>query len=116
MSMHERMESLADLYAAGGLSPDERREADGHAGSCVACAALLREATDFRGWVTGALAPDAPPADLEERIVARLRATGAVKTRRWRFWPGKRLLKGADAATDSRSPASGEVVRVGKWL
>lgn len=90
--MHDRMESLADLYAAGALTPDERREADAHAASCPSCAALLREATDFRGWMTGTLAPDAPPADLEDRVIAGLRASSALKAQRWRLVPWKRIL------------------------
>jgi len=39
MSIHERMESIADLHAAGGLGADERREADERAAACAACAA-----------------------------------------------------------------------------
>jgi uncharacterized protein DUF4349 len=91
--MHDRMESIADLYAAGGLSPNEKRDAEAHAESCKACAALLREAADFHRWVSGTIAPDAPPADLEDRIVAHLRTSAALKTRRWRFLAGKRLWK-----------------------
>ncbi len=89
--MHEKMESLADLYAAGGLNPDERCEVDVHVASCASCAAMIHEATDFRRWITGTIAPDAPPADLEERVIAQLRVSAALKTRR--FLPGKRLLK-----------------------
>jgi glycine cleavage system regulatory protein len=91
MSMHERMESMADLYAAGGLSADERREADQHAAGCPSCAALLRDAKEFAAWARGAIAPDAPPADLEDRLVARFRASGQSKKRR--FLVGKRILK-----------------------
>jgi hypothetical protein len=95
MSLHDEMELRADLYAAGGLGPDERREVDEHASACTPCASMIREAADFRRFVTGALAPDAPPADLEDRLIARLRAKKVLKTKRWRFLPGKRFLKGA---------------------
>jgi glycine cleavage system regulatory protein len=91
MSMHERMESIADLYVAGGLGADERREADQHAASCAPCAALLRDAREFSTWARGAIRPDAPPADLEDRLIARFRATGQTKKRR--FPVGKRVLK-----------------------
>jgi glycine cleavage system regulatory protein len=91
MSIHERMESIADLYAAGGLGADERREADLHAAGCASCAALLRDAKDFSAWARGAIAPDAPPADLEDRLVTRFRASGQSKKRR--IPVGKRFLK-----------------------
>jgi hypothetical protein len=87
------MESIADLYAADALSPDERGEAERHAASCAACADLLRQAGDFRRWVTGTIAPDGPPADLEDRLVARFRASQALKPRRWRLLPVRRLFK-----------------------
>jgi glycine cleavage system regulatory protein len=85
------MESIADLYVAGGLSADERREAEQHAAACADCAALLRDARDFAAWARGAIAPDAPPADLEDRLIARFRAAGQTKKRR--FPVGKRILK-----------------------
>jgi len=91
MSIHEKMESIADLYVAGGLSADERREADQHAAACADCAALLRDARDFSAWARGAIAPDAPPADLEDRLIQRFRAAGQTKKRR--FPVGKRVLK-----------------------
>ncbi len=85
------MESIADLYAAGGLGADERREADEHAAACASCAALLRDAKEFSAWARGAIAPDAPPADLEDRLVTRFRAAGQSKKRR--IPVGKRFLK-----------------------
>src|SRR6185503_17038620 len=91
MSIHEKMESIADLYVAGGLSADERREADQHAAACADCAALLRDARDFAAWARGAIAPDAPPADLEDRLIQRFRAAGQTKKRR--FPVGKRIVK-----------------------
>lgn len=91
MSMHERMEAVADLYVAGGLSVDERRDIDQHSAGCAACAGLLRDAREFSSWARGAIAPDAPPADLEERLIARFRAAGQAKKRR--FPVGKRFLK-----------------------
>jgi glycine cleavage system regulatory protein len=91
MSIHERMEAIADLHAAGGLGADERREADQHAAACAACAALLRDAAEFSAWARGAIAPDAPPVDLEDRLIGRFRASGQSKKRR--FVVGKRFLK-----------------------
>jgi len=91
MSIHERMESIADLYVAGGLGADERREVDAHAAGCAACAALLRDAKEFSAWARGAIAPDAPPADLEDRLITRFRAGGQTKKRR--IPVGKRFLR-----------------------
>jgi hypothetical protein len=80
--MHDRFDSLVDLLLAGGLEEAERREAEAHAAGCRSCGALLADARSFRAWAVGAIAPDAPPADLEDRIVARFRA---AKPRR--SWP-----------------------------
>lgn len=91
MNTHERMESAADLYVAGGLSADERREIDQHVATCASCAALLRDAREFSSWARGAIAPDAPPADIEERLITRFRASGQSKKRRLPV--GKRFLK-----------------------
>jgi hypothetical protein len=91
MNMHDRMESIADVYVAGGLGADERREADGHAEGCASCSALLRDAKEFAAWTRGAIAADAPPADLEDRVLARFRAAGQAKKRR--FPVGKRIFK-----------------------
>src|SRR6185436_17081844 len=91
MNIHEKMESIADLYVAGGLGADERREAEQHAAACADCAGILRDAREFSAWARGAIAPDAPPADLEDRLIARFRAAGQTKKRR--FPVGKRILK-----------------------
>lgn len=104
MTIHERMESLADLYVAGGLNADERREIDQHAASCAACATLLRDAREFSFWARGAIAPDAPPADLEDRLVNAFRASGQSKKRRLPV--GKRFLK----VTGSIAAAVGLVI------
>jgi len=55
------MESIADLYVAGGLNADERREADQHAAACADCAALLRDARDFSAWPAGRSPPTRRP-------------------------------------------------------
>ncbi len=82
MNAHDEMETLAGVHAAGGLEPDERRALEAHAGSCAPCGAILREARDFDAWARGAVAPDAPPAGLEDRIVARLFTKAAPKKER----------------------------------
>ncbi|HEX7897781.1 MAG TPA: DUF4349 domain-containing protein [Planctomycetota bacterium] len=92
MSTHDEIEELADLAAAGAWEPDA------HATSCAACAATLTAAREFRAWAAGAITPDAPPADLEERIISRFRATGTAAARRFRLLPGKRVLKWAAGA------------------
>jgi hypothetical protein len=72
MTMHDDIETLADLYAAGGLEGAERGAVDAHASACAPCASVLRDAGAFATWARGAVSPDAPPADLEDRILARL--------------------------------------------
>ena len=91
METHDRMESVADVYVAGGLGAEERRDIEQHASTCAACAALLRDAREFSAWAKGAIAADAPPSDLEERVVERFRASGQSKKRR--FPVGNRVLK-----------------------
>jgi len=91
METHDRMEAIADVYVAGGLSAEERRDVDQHVSACAACTGLLRDAREFSTWAKGAIAADAPPADLEERVVDRFRAAGQSKKRR--FIVGKRILK-----------------------
>ena len=54
MQIHERMESMVDVYVAGGLSAAERVEVDQHIAGCTACAALLRDAREFSTWAKGA--------------------------------------------------------------
>jgi hypothetical protein len=92
MSTHENIEELADLATAGAWTPDE------HATSCASCAATLAGAREFRSWASGAILPDAPPADLEERVIARFRATNTAAARRFRLLPFRRALKSAVAA------------------
>src|SRR5579863_8274267 len=95
MSIHERMESLTDLYVAGGLRPDERGEVDLHAAACADCAARLGEARDFAAWARGSIEPDRPPADLEDRLIRRFRATGTKGSGRWALF--RRGLRVASA-------------------
>ncbi len=82
---HDRFDALVDALLAGGLPDAERRDAEAHAAGCSPCGALLADARSFRAWASGALAPDAPPADLEDRIIARFRAAHAARPRR--SWP-----------------------------
>lgn len=91
MNIHEKIETLTDLYVAGGLGADERGEVDRHIAECAACASLLRDAREFSSWAKGLIKNDAPPADLEDRVIARFRAAGQSKRRR--FPVGKRFLK-----------------------
>ena len=72
MDVHERIDDLSALAAAGALDEAERGAVDAHAASCPACAAALAEARDFHRWASGALAVDRAPDGLEDRLVARL--------------------------------------------
>lgn len=72
MNVHDEIESLTDVYVAGGLGEEERRHVDEHAASCEKCGSVLRDAREFHGWMRGTSASDAPPPNLEERIIERL--------------------------------------------
>ncbi len=89
MNTHENIEELADLATAGAWEPDA------HATSCGSCAAAIADARAFQRWTSGLLSPDAPPSDLEDRLIAAFRATGTAAARRFRLLPGKRFLKWA---------------------
>jgi DNA-binding FrmR family transcriptional regulator len=95
MSTHDEIEELADLATAGAWTPDA------HATSCASCTAAIADARAFHAWAVGLVAVDAPPLDLEERLIKAFRATGTEAARRFRLLPGKRFLKwtaGAAAA------------------
>jgi len=72
MKVHEDIEALADLYVARALIPDERAAIEKHIEECGPCAEKLGQARAFATWVAGTISPDAPPADLEDRIVRQL--------------------------------------------
>ncbi len=87
MTLHDDFDALADLYVAGGLSPSERAEAEAHLASCAPCSTLAKDARSFRDWIGGRLAGDGPPADLEDRIIGRLRESRAAAFRPRRAVP-----------------------------
>ncbi|HKS16689.1 MAG TPA: DUF4349 domain-containing protein [Planctomycetota bacterium] len=94
MTVHDDIESMVDVYLAGGLDDAERRDVEEHAASCDACARTLRDAKNFHGWMKGTSAPGAPPTGLEERIIANLRSA----TFRRSHWPrGMRWFAGMAA-------------------
>ncbi len=65
---------LLGAYVTDALDPDERTEFEAHLGNCADCRA---EETDLRE-VLAALAdahPVGPPAELEDAVIARVRAT-----------------------------------------
>ena len=82
MTVHDEIESLTDVYLAGGLEAAERSEIEAHAATCGACAGILRDAQAFHGWARGSSAPGAPPTGLEDRIISNLRAA-SPGARRW---------------------------------
>ncbi|MFN3484144.1 MAG: anti-sigma factor family protein [Planctomycetota bacterium] len=79
MKVHEDFETTADLYVAGALAPEERRAVEAHVAECGPCAETLGQARAFSQWLLGTLSPDAPPADLEDRILERLEAAQRPK-------------------------------------
>jgi len=90
MKVHDEIETLTDVYLAGGLEADERRGVEEHAAGCEKCAAILRDAREFHGWMRGASSSGAPPSNLEERIIERLHAA-SPKSRRFPGAP--RIIK-----------------------
>src|SRR5262245_56922103 len=93
MKVHDEIESLTDVYLAGGLKMDERLAVEAHEAACEKCAAVLTDAREFHGWVKGSSAASSPPSGLEDRIIATLR----LRTHRRAPWL-IRLLAGVAAA------------------
>jgi hypothetical protein len=61
MNIHEKMESIADLYVAGGLNADERREADQHAAGCARAPRCSATRAIFRRGPAGQSPPTRRP-------------------------------------------------------
>jgi glycine cleavage system regulatory protein len=94
MGIHDRFREWVNVYVLGGLEVEERQEVEEHAEACGECGGLLRQAKDFASQVSGTVAPDAPPEDLEGRILDHLRGNrpqgvlerfhpALVRTARW---------------------------------
>ena len=74
MSEHDELLELAELYALGGLTPEERARIEEHvADGCARCAAALRANLDVADQLLLAVGPVAPAADVRDRLFARVR-------------------------------------------
>lgn len=72
MPRHHPPESLWTDYATGGLAPTLRIMLEAHLDLCDACAATVAELSGPGGALLRGVKPEAPPADLFDRILARL--------------------------------------------
>src|SRR4051812_30118471 len=70
---HADFRGHLDAYLAGGLPGAEREAFERHAAGCAACAALLADAAAQDESLRQLFADARPPADLEDRLVERLR-------------------------------------------
>jgi hypothetical protein len=73
---HERDERL-EAYALGALEPEERADVERHLAGCADCRARVREleaAAHRLPQALAAVSPLEPPADLERRVLAGVRA------------------------------------------
>src|SRR4051794_859196 len=70
---HADFRGHLDAYLAGGLPGAEREVFERHAAACAACAALLADAAAQDASLRDLFADARPPADLEDRLVERLR-------------------------------------------
>jgi hypothetical protein len=95
MKVHDEIESMIDVYLAGGLSPEERIMVETHARECEACTASLEDAAEFHNWMKGKAYEGAPASGLEDRIIANLRAS--APPRRWLKIRGAKALAGIAA-------------------
>lgn len=77
------VESLAGAYALGALDPAERLLVDLHLQNCPACATAVERAGSVANLLPFAVEPRDPPASLETRLIARIRAerTAADRSR-----------------------------------
>src|SRR5438874_132227 len=70
---HSDFRGHLDAYLAGGLRGAEREAVEAHAAGCGACAALLADAAAQDASLRDLFVDARPPADLEDRLVERLR-------------------------------------------
>ena len=84
-----RTHSELGPYVLGTLSADERIEFERHLGSCSSCAAELPSLRRVGTTLERAIAPIAPPASLEHRVLAAVRgdevAPAPAPTTSWAF-------------------------------
>lgn len=95
---HDEFDAAIDAHLAGGLSADERPAFERHVKACEPCAKNLAAAREFTRFVSGALEPNGPAEDLDERILSALRAEGFRGRRRLRLPPVPRFVRAAAAA------------------
>jgi anti-sigma-K factor RskA len=70
MTDHDRYAALAGPYALGILSVDEHRAFEAHLAGCPECRAEVRDAVVVAEGLGRAVAPQEPPAELRDRVIA----------------------------------------------
>jgi anti-sigma-K factor RskA len=94
MTDHEELLEIAELYPLGGLREEERVRIEQHmADGCARCEAALRANQNVASQLLHAVAPVEPRAEVLERLLARVSATHARKSR-----APARLVRGRAAA------------------
>ncbi len=74
MTDHDRYGELAGPFALGILSEDDRRVFEAHLAACPECRAEVRDAAMVAEALGHAVTPEAPPAQLRDRVLAAARA------------------------------------------
>ena len=114
MTDHDELLELAELHALGGLSAEERARFEEHvADGCERCAAVLRANLDVADQLLLAVEPVAASAELRDRLLWRVRGTGARGVERPAAAAAPR--RGAWRARLPAVAAAVAVVALGAW-
>ena len=73
LTANEEIRELASLFAAGALPPEQEAQFKEHAETCGVCAAEARAFRETVAWLPFASESVAPPPQLREKLLARIR-------------------------------------------
>ncbi len=82
MSDTHPIQDLLPGYALGILEEQEKSEVRAHLATCASCRAELSSFREVTGTLAASLAPSAPPASLESRIMRAVTSSGRGTVRR----------------------------------
>jgi anti-sigma-K factor RskA len=78
MAINNHVTDLIPAYALGSLDEDEARLVENHLASCSTCQAELRSYQAVAGQLSLAVPETDPPADLKQRLLARVQEVPAT--------------------------------------
>jgi anti-sigma-K factor RskA len=102
---HEPFETLASVYAVGGLDGDELAQFEAHLPTCSTCRASVRELEETLARAALTIPPQPPPAAAREALMRRVVERREERSHGWLRWAAATLVAAGAAA-----------VFVGTWV